>query len=98
MPRSAALPANVVALRPEPLSRRDRARLDLIELLRELDPASQAVVLDQLARTQARVRPYTRAGSLLRGERGPVAWRAGVGPRWLVAPASRRALLARALG
>lgn len=98
MPRSAAALANVVVLHPEipRLSRRDRARLELVELLRDLDPASQQVIIDQLLRTQARIRPYTPAAALVRGERGPVAWRRGEGPRWLVAPTTRRWLYLRA--
>jgi hypothetical protein len=98
MSYTAALPANVVVLHPDipRLSRQDRARLDMIDLLRDLDADSQRVVVDQLLASHARVRRYTPAGALLRGERGPVAWRAGAGPRWLVAPSSRRWLYQRA--
>ncbi|MES2639667.1 MAG: hypothetical protein V4850_09295 [Myxococcota bacterium] len=98
------LPENVILLHPyrEPgvpvLSERDRARLDLVELFRELDPASQHVLLRQLEGTQARIRRYTPAAALVRGERGPVTWRRGGEDLWLTAPASRRFLHQRAMG
>lgn len=100
MSRSAARVANVVPLHAdEPfLTARERARLDLLELLQELDPASQKVVLDQLAAGQRVLRRYGPTGRLVRGERGPVAWRAGHGTRWLVAPGGRRYLALRANG
>lgn len=78
------------------LSVRDLARLDLVELFRELDPASQCVLLEQLERTQARIRRYTPTGAIVRGERGPVTWRRGSEDLLLVAPASRRFLHQRA--
>ncbi len=100
MSRSAAQLANVVVLHPDipPLSRRDRARLEMIELLRDLDPASQRVIVDQLLQMHARIRRHTPTAALVRGDRGRVAWRQGRGPRWLVAPESRRWLYQRANG
>ena len=87
--------SNVVPLRPW-LNVRDQARLELIELLRDLDADSQRVLLAQLGRSQALMRQVSPTAALLRGERGPVTWRRGAGPRWLVAPLSRRWLRQRA--
>ncbi len=100
MPLPALLPDNVVLLHAQvpALSEREQARLDLVELFRGLDPASQHVLLEQLESTQARIRRYTPVAALVRGERGPVVWRAGGRDRWLVAPASRRFLYQRAMG
>lgn len=91
---------NVVVLHPElpRLSARDHARMDLIDLLVELDEASREVVVGQLLDSYARIRRHTPAARLVRGEAGLVRWRAGQGPRWLVAPASRRFLYRRAHG
>ena len=94
------LPENVILLHPDvpPLSARDRARLDLVELFRELDSASQRVLLGQLERTQTRIRRYTSAAAIVRGDLGPVTWRRGAESLWLTAPASRRFLHQRAMG
>ena len=91
---------NVVLLHPRlpALSARDRARMEMLDLLLGLDEASREVVIGQLLRTHARLRRHTPVGRLVRGEAGPVAWRAGAGPRWLVAPESRRFLRRRANG
>lgn len=91
---------NVVLLHPDlpHLSARDRARMEMIDLLLGLDEASREVVVGQLLSTHARIRRHTPVGRIVRGEAGPVAWRAGEGPRWLVAPASRRFLYQRAHG
>ena len=96
----ARLPANVVPLRRvrPALGRRDRARLDLIELLEGLDPDSQRVILEQLMRVHARVRAYTPTAALVRGELGPVAWRHDPVQRWLVGPETRKWLQKRAGG
>ena len=94
MPRTAHL-ANVYPLHPEIplLSPRQRAELDLLELLRDLDPDSQRVLVDQLDRSLQLVRPTSRTARLL--ER-PVAWRHGHGVLWLIAPTSRRYLYQQA--
>jgi hypothetical protein len=99
-PRRSVLPENVVRLHPEvpALTARDRARLDLVDLFRGLDPASQRVLLRQMEGTQARIRRHTPAAALVRGERGAVVWRRGAEDLWLVAPASRRLLHRRAIG
>ncbi|MDP2304537.1 MAG: hypothetical protein Q8P18_00750 [Pseudomonadota bacterium] len=95
---------SVVLLHPELhpveplLSAQDLARLDLVELFRELDPASQRVLLGQLERTQARIRRYTPVAAIVRGERGRVTWRRGTEELWLTAPASRRFLRQQARG
>jgi hypothetical protein len=87
--------SNVVPLHPH-LTARDHAHLELLELLRELDPDSQRVLLHQLERSLAIARPRSPAAKLLRGDRGPVSWRRGEGPQWLVAPMSRRWVRQRA--
>ncbi|MDP2315983.1 MAG: hypothetical protein Q8P41_24010 [Pseudomonadota bacterium] len=100
MPLPHPLPHNVVRLHPElpALTARDRARLDLVELFRGLDQASQLVLLNQLEHSQARIRRHTPAAALVRGEQGPVSWRRGSSDLWLVAPMSRRFMHQRALG
>lgn len=100
MSPSRPLPDNVIVLHPgvPALTARDRARLDLVDLFRGLDPASQRVLLRQLERTQGRIRRHTPAAALVRGERGPVTWRRGAEDLWLTAPASRRFLHQRAMG
>ena len=100
MPLPRPLPENVVVLHPNvpALSERERARLDLVELFRGLDSASQRVILSQMESTQAHIRRYTPTAALVRGENGPVAWRRGGEDLWLIAPASRRFLHQRAMG
>ena len=94
MPRTAHL-ANVYPLPPEVplLSARERAELDMIELLRGLDPDSQRVLVEQLDRTLRAVRPYSRTARLLSRR---VAWKHRSGLLWLVAPTSRRYLYQQA--
>ncbi len=93
-------PSNVIRLHPQlpRLTRTDHARLALIDLFRELDEDSQRVVLAQMALTQSRVRRFTPAARLVRGERGPVAWRHGQSELLLIGPASRLWLRHRAYG
>jgi hypothetical protein len=99
-PRPSPLPDNVVRLHAEApaLTARDRARLDLVDLFRGLDPASQRVLLCQMEHTQARIRRHSPVAALVRGDHGAVTWRRGEEELWLVAPASRRLLHRRAIG
>lgn len=89
---------NVVRIHPEipHLSPRANQHLAMIDLLRELDPDSQQVVIRHFEVQTARLRRHSEAARVIRGERGPVRWHAGRGRLRLSSPEARRWLYARA--